>query len=336
MALLELDVNHRLRSYDLDLALSVDRETVAIVGPSGAGKSTVLRIVAGLLAPDRGRVALDGEPWFDPARRVNLPPERRRVGLVFQDYALFPHMTVRENVAFGGSARADELLERLRVSHLANDKPGRLSGGERQRVAVARALSRDPGVLLLDEPLSALDAATRTIVRGELADVLRELELPTVLVTHDFGDAAQLADRAGVIVDGRLRQLTTPSLLVEEPADAFVAQFTGANVLHGQAAGSVVTLDDGGILPTLTPHQGPVSVAVAPWHVRLQPERSDDGHGLAVRISAVTPEHGRIRVRTDRLIADVDMADGLQRGDVAWALTDPQHVRVLLPTHAVA
>src|SRR4029077_16735664 len=160
-------------------------------------------------------------------------PEERRVGLVFQEYALFPHLSVQRNVAFGGKARVGELLERFRISHLAHARPTELSGGERQRVALARALARDPGVLLLDEPLSALDAHTKVTVRGELAGLLRGFGLPTLLVTHDYEDAAALADRVGVIVEGELRQLATPQEMVARPADGFVASFTGANLLHG-------------------------------------------------------------------------------------------------------
>ncbi len=283
------------------------------------------------MAPDAGRIALDGEPWFDAAARIDRPPERRRVGLVFQDYALFPHMTVRDNVAFGGAARADELLERLRVAHLAHERPGRLSGGERQRVALARALARDPGVLALDEPLAALDPHTRGVVRGELQDLLHELALPALLVTHDFGDAAALADRVGVLVDGRLRQLGTPSELVERPADPFVASFTGANVLWGEARGGAVRLDGGGTLRLAEPAAGRVALAVQPWHVALHPSEPSDGAAIAVRVLAIAPEHGRVRVRTDRLVADVAALDGLEPGQVAWAVAEPAAVRVLSP-----
>ena len=137
---------------------------------------------------------------------------------MFQEYALFPHMTVRANIAFGGRRRVDDLLERFRISHLADERPPAISGGERQRVALARAIAREPAVLLLDEPLAALDAHTRTVVRAELQDLLTELPIPALLVTHDFRDATALADRIGVILDGRLLQLGTPQELIARPA----------------------------------------------------------------------------------------------------------------------
>ncbi|MBV8257238.1 MAG: ATP-binding cassette domain-containing protein, partial [Actinobacteria bacterium] len=168
MAALQANFALPLRSFELALSLEVGG-TTALVGPSGAGKTSVLRVIAGLVRPPQGRVALGDEVWLDTERGVALPPEERRVGLVFQEYALFPHLSVRRNVAYGAGGRpVDELLERFRIAHLADARPGELSGGERQRVALARALARDPEVLLLDEPLAALDAHTRTAVRAEL------------------------------------------------------------------------------------------------------------------------------------------------------------------------
>jgi len=231
MAALTLDFSLPLRDFDLSLALEVER-TVALVGPSGAGKTSTLHVVAGL-ARAQGRVALGDEVWLDET--VDRPPEERRVGLVFQDYALFPHLSVRSNVGYAGRDRVDELLERFRIAHLADVRPGELSGGERQRVALARALARDPAVLLLDEPLAALDAHTKAEVRMELHELLHELSLPTLLVTHDYEDAAALADEVGVLVGGTLRQFGPPSELVANPRDGFVASFTGANLLHGSA-----------------------------------------------------------------------------------------------------
>ena len=228
MGILSVELGIPLRSYRLELSLLVAGETLALVGPSGAGKSTVLRAIAGLVRPETGRVALDDDVWFDAARRVNLAPEDRSVGLVFQHYALFPHMSVQRNVEFGGKERAADLLERLGIAGLAAARPHQLSGGERQRVALARALAREPRVLLLDEPLSALDPHTRDSVREELAGHLLGFGLPTVLVTHDAADAIALADRIGVLRDGRIVQLGTPAELQDAPTDEFVARVFGA------------------------------------------------------------------------------------------------------------
>jgi molybdate transport system ATP-binding protein len=334
---LELDIAVALRTFELDVRLRVGAETLALVGPSGAGKTTVLRAIAGLHRPDRGRIALGDATWFDAASRVNVPPDRRPVGLVFQEYALFPHLTVRANVAFGaGGAPVDALLERLRIRALADARPDALSGGERQRVALARALAREPRVLLLDEPLSALDAHTRTHVRGELQDVLATLALPTLLVTHDFGDAAALADRVGVIVEGRLRQLATPAELLAHPADAFVAAFTGGNLLTGLGDGrGAVALDGGGTVRVAgSVPAGRVGVAVYPWEVGVALADPGDGlNALHGAIHAVAPEGGRTRLRVGDVLAERPAAEaealGLRPGIAAWATFAPEAVRVV-------
>jgi molybdate transport system ATP-binding protein len=227
MGILSVELAVPLRSFRLELSIAVATETVAIVGPSGAGKSTVLRAVAGLLRPESGRVALDDDVWFDSQTHVDRAPEDRSVGMVFQQYALFPHLSVQKNVEFGGKERSAELLERFGIAHLARARPPQLSGGERQRVALARALARSPKVLLLDEPLSALDPQTRDVVRAELVGHLERLALPTLLVSHDVADAVALADRVGVIRDGRIIQLGSPAELAAAPADEFVARVFG-------------------------------------------------------------------------------------------------------------
>jgi molybdate transport system ATP-binding protein len=272
----------------------------------------VLRAIAGLLRPERGRIALGARPWLDTEEQIDLPPERRSVGLVFQEYALFPHLDVRRNVAFGGRGRVDELLERFRISHLARARPADLSGGERQRVALARALARDPAVLLLDEPLSALDAHTRGVVRGELAELLAELRLPTLLVTHDFEDAAALADRVGVIVEGQILQLGQAAELLAAPADAFVASFTGANLLHGTARAGAdglteVVLDAGGSMYSADEGEGRVGLAVYPWEIALarsEPADSAMNH-LRGTVRSVVVLGNRVRVRVGPLTAEI-------------------------------
>jgi ABC-type sulfate/molybdate transport systems ATPase subunit len=328
-----------LRSFDLDLSLDVER-TVALVGPSGAGKTSVLRCVAGLVRPRGGRIALGGETWFDAERGIFRRPDERSVGLVFQEYALFPHMSVRANVAYGGAARADEYLERFGIAHLASVRPTELSGGERQRVALARALARGPGVLLLDEPLSALDAHTRVSVRMELRTLLREFALPTILVTHDFDDATALADEVGVIVDGKLRQIATPQELVARPVDPFVASFTGANVLSGIARRhtdglTAVRLDSGHEIFSADPGEGPVGVAVYPWEVTVGRERHPDSalNQIAGDVRSVVHVGTRVRVQVGPVIAEVTAASAerlaLEDGGRAFASFKATGTRLL-------
>jgi molybdate transport system ATP-binding protein len=312
-----------LRSFRLEVALEVER-TVALVGPSGAGKTSVLRAIAGLVRPAEGRIALDGDVWFDAG--VSRAPDERRVGLVFQEYALFPHMSVRANVGYGGRERVDELLERFGISHLADARPRGLSGGERQRVALARALARDPGVLLLDEPLAALDAHTKTAVRAELQELLLELGLPTLLVTHDYDDAAALADEVGVLVEGRLRQLAPPPQLVARPADAFVAAFTGANLLYGTArrdgALTIVQLESGEEIRSADEAEGPVGVVVYPWEVLLGAVAQAD-NAIRGEVRSIAHVGNRVRVHVGPLTAEVTAATleqlGLRVGATAVA-----------------
>jgi len=285
---------------------------VALVGPSGAGKSTALRAVAGLERPDDGRVALGDEVWLDTARGIDLPAEDRRVGYLFQDHALFPHMTVAANVAFGGGDRGPEMLERLGVGHLAGERPGALSGGERQRVALARALAREPGVLLLDEPTAALDAQTRAAVRAELRGLIRSLGLPTLLVTHDFQEAAALADRIGVLVDGEVLQSGTAAELVAGPRSAFVASFVGGNLLRGRAVAqadglTAVDLDDGGTVRSTDPGEGAVGVVVQPWEVSIAREASADSalNHVSGTVGTIVPLGNRVRVSVGPLVAEI-------------------------------
>jgi len=332
MATLEAAFTLPLRTFALDLALEVSG-TVALVGPSGSGKTSTLRVLAGLAAPRRGRVALDGEAWLDTASRLSLPPDRRRVGLVFQDYALFPHLDVRSNIAFGAGGRSvDSLLDRFRVAHLASAHPHELSGGERQRVALARALARDPAVLLLDEPLAALDAHTKAEVRHELAELLRELALPTLLVTHDYEDAAALADEVGVLVEGRLRQLGSPAELVSRPRDAFVASFTGANLLRGSArrgggALTAIRLESGEDLYSADEAEGDVGVVVYPWEVSVARTHAPDADSalnvVRGQVGSLVEVANRVRVRVGPVTAEVTAASAarleLAQGGVAYA-----------------
>jgi ABC-type sulfate/molybdate transport systems ATPase subunit len=309
---------HALRSFSASADLTVEQgETVALVGPSGAGKTTVLRVVSGLLQPDEGLVSLDDTVLLDTTRGIDVPPERRRVGYLFQEYALFPHLDVWHNVRFGArnNASVGPLLERFRIAELAHARVTQLSGGERQRVGLARALARDPAMLLLDEPLSALDAHTRAGVRAELRELLDELALPTILVTHDFEDAATLAHRVGVISEGEVLQLAAPTDLVALPRDAFVASFTGATVLPGRVVEVKdglrhVALDGGLALWSADEEDGEVNVAVYPWDVSLGSYTPDDSrmNHLSAAVVSVAQMGNRTRVRVGPIVAEITAA----------------------------
>jgi ABC-type sulfate/molybdate transport systems ATPase subunit len=227
------DITLARRAFDLRAKLTLGAETVAVVGPSGAGKTSLLRAIAGLERAAKGRITIDKDVWLDSQRGVHVSPERRRVGYLPQDYGLFPHLTVAGNVRFAARRERPDLLERLGIASLASARPAQLSGGERQRVALARALAREPRVLLLDEPFGALDSITRKRLRQELADTLPRLQLPTLIVTHAFEEAAVLARRIGVLDRGALVQIGPAAELVHNPANALVAELTGASVLDG-------------------------------------------------------------------------------------------------------
>jgi molybdate transport system ATP-binding protein len=311
---LRVEARTRLGAFELDLALAVPADAcVALAGPSGAGKTTVLRVAAGLLRPDRGRVSCGEQTWLDTERGIALPPDARRCGYVFQDYALFGHLRVWQNVAYGmrGSSRsqrrsgAHDLLARFGIEHLASARPATLSGGERQRVALARALAMRPQVLLLDEPLSALDTRTRAQAGRELGSVLRGAGVPSLLVTHDFLEAAALAGTVAVVDRGRVVQSGQPGDLAARPATAFVADFTGAVVLTGVARPSPggltgVLLDGGGSVATTDAGSGQVAVSVFPWEIALEPLGSPASGSAQNRLEAevvsVSAVGSRVRV----------------------------------------
>ena len=313
--MLRVEAQTRLGALALDVALEVRAgECLALAGPSGAGKTSVLRVAAGLLRPERGLVEAAGETWLDTTRGLDVPPERRRCGYVFQEYALFPHLTAWQNVAYPlrgvprreRRERALGLLERFGLRELADARPRTLSGGERQRVALARVLAREPGVLLLDEPLSALDARTRAGAARELASVLRQVDTPALLVTHDFAEAAQLGDRVGVIDSGRVIQKGTPSELAASPRSAFVADFTGAVVLTGVARSgrdglTHVELDGGGEVTSTDRGDGPVAVSVYPWEIGIEPAAAARSPGstqnhVAAEVLSITTIGNRVRL----------------------------------------
>jgi len=239
MGSLAFEIERRYpRGPTIRAALEVPLDAAAVTvlyGPSGSGKTTVLRCLAGLDAPDAGFIRFDGETWADLEARRVVPPQRRGVGLLFQEYALFPHLTVAANIAYAlrrveareRAARVDDVARLLRIADLLERRPDRLSGGQRQRIALARALASRPRLLLLDEPLSALDAPTREELRGELRALLERTGIPSIVVTHDRVEAMALGDRMAVLADGGIRQVGPVHEVFSEPADLVVARVVG-------------------------------------------------------------------------------------------------------------
>ena len=342
--MLRLDVRIPRRGLTVDVAFDVaPGTTLALTGPSGAGKSSVLTAITGLAPGTRGRIACGDDVWLDSTARRDVAPERRGCGVVFQDGALFPHLSVRRNVAYGlrsvARAERDErviaALAAFGVAHLADARPSEISGGERRRVALARALAPGPHTLLLDEPLSALDRRSADDAARALSGVLAEAAGPAVLVTHDFAQASILADEVAVMDHGRIVQRGTPQQLVAAPATAFVAELTGAAVLAG--TGHVrgdgltdVVLAGGARIVSAGALDGPVAVIVRPWDVSLEPAgatgESSARNRLAARVTGLTPLGGRVRVGlalpeplAAEVTADAERRLGLRPGTMVTA-----------------
>ncbi|MFI0899589.1 ABC transporter ATP-binding protein [Streptomyces sp. NPDC020983] len=318
--------------FTLDVELAVrPGEVLALLGPNGAGKTTALRALAGLAPLTGGHLRLDGGTLEEPALRRRAAPEDRPVGVVFQDHLLFPHLTALENVAFGprchgvpraaARALAAGLLDRMGLADHAGKKPRRLSGGQAQRVALARALATNPRLLLLDEPLAALDAGARLDVRAELRRHLAAFEAVAVLVTHDPVDAMVLADRVLVVEGGRRVQEGTPVEVARRPRTDYVARLVGLNLFRGHACGRTVHLAPGLTLPTTAEREGPAFVAFPPSAVTLHATRA----AAAQAGAAVWP----VAVRTLESHADA----------LRVHLTTPQEALALtadLPAHSLA
>jgi molybdate transport system ATP-binding protein len=312
-------------SFRLDLDLTVaPGQVVALLGPNGAGKTTTLRALAGLLPLTSGRIGLDDEVWDRPPAAF-VPPERRPIGVVFQEYLLFSHMTALDNVAFGlrarGTPRAEarrrarDWLSTVGLDDYRDARPRALSGGQAQRVALARALATDPGLLLLDEPLAALDASTRVHIRAELGRHLDAYPGHTLLVTHDPLDAMVLADHLVIVEDGAVVQQGPPATVARRPRTDYVAQLVGLNLYRGVAEDTAVALDDssGGTLTVAEPATGPVHVAFPPAAVSLHPERPGGSprNSWPVTVAGIEQHAHTVRVRLDGtppVLADVTPA----------------------------
>ena len=335
---LDLDFKVRRDGFDLELRLSApEGHTVALLGPNGAGKSTAVAAVAGLLPVTSGRISFGGEVWDDPAAGVFVPAEERGVGVVFQDGLLFPRMSVAENVAFGLQSRglprrealerAEEWLERLGLAGLGERMPSELSGGQRQRVALARALVVEPKVLLLDEPLSALDVTTRAEMQGVLASHLELFAGPRILITHDPTEAFLFADTIHVIEEGRLTQSGTADDIRLRPQTRYAADLAGVNVLRGVASDGV-TLVGGTELHLAEPEvEGEVLLTIQPAaiSVHLSAPEGSPRNVWRTRVERLERLGGRVRLRLGDpvpLTAEVTEAArselGLQAGAVVW------------------
>lgn len=320
--------------FVLDIDTTFSAETVtAVLGPNGSGKSSLLKTLAGLQGLDSGEIIFD-DRVVNAAPSVHVPPRDRSVGVVFQDYALFPHLTVAENIGFGprslGASRKDakvqscEQMLSLGITELADQRPGQISGGQAQRVALARALATRPDVLLLDEPLAALDAQTRESVRTELERQIKAFAGCVIFVTHDPFDAMLLADRVIVLENGVITQEGTPSELAARPATSYVATLMGVNLFRGQAQGGVLQVDGGGILQ-IPQHslEGEALAVLRPEAITLHLNKPEgiDRNVWEGTVIGLAPMHDRIRVNvqasppvtvtiTHAALADLSLAVG--------------------------
>jgi molybdate transport system ATP-binding protein len=349
--MLEADMQLRLSRLDLDMALTVAAgEVVALLGPNASGKSTTLRGLMGLQPLAGGRVTLDGAVLEDPARRIRVAPDKRPISLMFQDYLLFPHLSALENVAFGlrckgtgkktAHEKAARALATLGVDAVAESRPESMSGGQQQRVAMARALVTDPKLLLLDEPLAALDASTKTGIRRLLRDALHQSRAANVLVTHDLLDAVALGDRMIIIENGQVVQTGTPAEVTARPRSDYVADLVGVNLLRGTAHGTHLELDGGGQLICQGPASGRALAVIAPARVSVHRKRPDTegGNIWQGKISAVDLMGDRVRVHvegTPPVTAEVMPAVvdelSLDDGGELWASVSPGAITVYPP-----
>lgn len=353
---LSVDATVRRGGFTVEAAFDARAgETVALLGPNGSGKSSLVSSLAGLLALERGRVELDGDVLDEPSRGIAAPPEARPVGVVFQDLLLFPHLSGLENVAFPllargvgkdeARARGRRLLERLEVGHRADARPRDLSGGEAQRVALARALIAEPKLLLLDEPLSALDVATRAQARELVRDELARFPGVRILVTHDPVEASMLADRLVILERGAVTQIGTPEEIRGGPRTRYAAELVGVNAVRGrlerieQGAGRLIAGDGALVVPWPDWYTGGDVIAlVRPVDLTLWLERPEGSARNVLRgpVTSVAIEGDRARVRvgsTPPLFAELTIGSlerlGLRTGTDVWASVKAVEIEVL-------
>jgi molybdate transport system ATP-binding protein len=337
-----------LGGFTLDAALHVaDNELCVLVGPNGAGKTTVLRALAGLLAIDEGTIRLDDTVVDAPADDEFVPPERRSVGVVFQEFLLFPNLNARDNVAFGlrergmrkavARDRADAWLERVGLGDKRSARPRELSSGQAQRVALARALAPEPSLLLMDEPLAALDVQTRAELRRDLRTALDGTPGARILVTHDPIDALTLADRVLILEDGVIVQTGSPADVVSQPRSQYVADLVGVNLFRGEAVGHVVRLMAGEQLTVADEHSGDVVALIAPRAVSVHRNKPSGSarNVWAGTVAGIERIGDRVRLRIAGpvpIVAEITpesvTALELRDGDPVWAAVKATEIDV--------
>lgn len=347
--MLDLHLRRHLATFDLDVALHLDAEVLALFGPSGSGKSMTLKMIAGIERADTGAIASNGRVLFDSGAGINLSPQQRRVGYVPQHYALFPHLDARENIAFPlrkgqgwtaarASARAGELLELLGLSAFAEVRPRQLSGGQQQRVAIARALAGDPEILLLDEPFSALDAPTREELRAGFRQIQRRLNIPVLLVTHDLEEAATLAPRMAVIIDGQIQQVDQTRAVLDRPVNRRVAELVRSrNLVPATVRGGGLDSSLGRLAvdPGALADGTPVTMVIRPEAIRISGEGPVSLQGVVFEVI----DHGTrvaLHVRVNDTPLEVSLFPGasplagLRVGDQVVLSMSPEAIHLIL------
>ncbi len=336
MSSLECRLQYPLAHYELAIELTVQPGVTVLLGPNGSGKTSLLRLLCGLYRARAGRIRLGERLLFDSGKKIDLPPEQRRIGMLFQDLALFPHLNVWQNAAFGlrmrrlpkGDIRqrVDHLLDHLGIANLAERSVATLSGGERQKVALARTLATDPQLLLLDEPTAALDPSARNAIRSWLRDILTELQIPSLLVTHDAEEVAWFRKRVAVIEQGQIIQRGSYHQLLREPQSEFVARFAGINLFYGNVyeegndrhfVSNAGTRFQGIFSATLP---GPATLAIAPWEVALfaEPPGGSPQNVIPGRVQDLIFLGDRVRVTLvgdEKIVAEIGHQAWQQMGE---------------------
>jgi len=339
------NIYKKLGSFELkDVTLNIEKDEYFIVlGPTGTGKTVLLELIAGMYHPDKGSI------WFGDSKISDLYPEQRSIGFVYQDYALFPHLTVKENILFGlkyrktdineGQKRFKEIVSFLNIEYLLQRFPSTLSGGEQQRTAIARALVTSPRILLLDEPLSALDPRTKQIFQEELRRIHDNLKTTTLHITHDFSEAMALGDRVGVLHKGELKQVGSPMEVFRHPNSHFVADFVGAeNIIAGDSKGQSIVVADNLTIQTIYDKNGPSTLTIRPEDIIISREHlhSSAQNNLPGKIVNIIPQGPLYRVTVDTGVMFTALVTirsveemGLKPGESVWVTFKSAAVHVL-------